>query len=320
MAENHSAPPQPIVTLTINPALDVSTSTERVRPQHKMRCGPSRVDPGGGGVNVSRVIRRLGGQSTAIYALGGPTGQAYRQLLEAEGIIGRVIGIAGTTRENITIDEVSTGEQFRFVLQGPEVAEQEWRAALDATRDASRLGGYVVLSGSLAPGVPDDFYARATRDAHRYGARSIVDASGEALAAALDEGVYLIKPSGRELGELVGSTLTTIDDRIAAAEELVQRGRVEVVALTLGGDGAVLATREGLTRLASPPIEVRSTVGAGDSFLAGLVLRLAEGRSLADAFRAGVASGAAAAMTDATELCHRVDMERLEAELSRPVP
>lgn len=317
MAETTSAPPLPIVTLTINPALDVSTTTELVRPEHKMRCGPSRIDPGGGGINVSRVIQRLGGQSTAIYALGGPTGQAYRQLLEAEGIVGRVITIADSTRENVTIDETSTGKQFRFVLQGPEITEPEWASALAATESACSYGGYLVASGSLAPGVPDDFYARATRAAHHHGARVVVDASGEALRAALDEGVYLIKPSGRELGELVGSTLTTIDDRVAAAEELVAQGRVEVVALTLGGDGAVLATREGTTRILPPPIDVRSTVGAGDSFLAALVLRLAEGRDLATAFRSGVAAGAATATTEATELCHRVDVERLEAELGR---
>ncbi|RZT59556.1 6-phosphofructokinase [Microcella alkaliphila] len=312
----HPAPPLPITTLTINPALDVSTSTASVMPEHKMRCGPSRLDPGGGGVNVSRVIARLGGQSTAIYAVGGPTGQAYRQLLEAEGIVGRAVPIAGSTRENITIDETSTGKQFRFVLQGPELIEAEWQAALDATVSAARHGGYVVPSGSLPPGVPDDYYARVTHAAHGSGARVVVDASGEALAAALDEGVYLIKPSGRELGELVGATLATIDERIAAAEELVRRGRVEVVALTLGGAGAVLATRDETLRLSPPSIEVRSTVGAGDSFLAGMVLRLAEGRSLADAFRAGVACGAATAMTEATELCHADDVLRLEASLA----
>lgn len=312
----HPSPPLPITTLTINPALDVSTSTPTVMAEHKMRCGPSRLDPGGGGVNVSRVIARLGGQSTAIYAVGGPTGQAYRQLLEAEGIVGRAVPIAGSTRENITVDETETGKQFRFVLQGPEVTEPEWQAALAATLSTARFGGYVVPSGSLPPGVPDDFYARVTRAAHESGARVVVDASGEALAAALDEGVYLIKPSGRELGELVGSTLSTVAEKTAAATELVARGRVEVVALTLGGDGAVLVTRDGAQHLAPPPIEVHSTVGAGDSFLAGLVLRLAEGRSLEVAFRAGVACGAATAMTAATELCHADDVRRLEAELA----
>lgn len=312
----HPSPPLPITTLTINPALDVSTSTPTVMAEHKMRCGPNRLDPGGGGVNVSRVIARLGGQSTAIYAVGGPTGQAYRQLLEAEGIVGRAVPIAGSTRENITVDETDTGKQFRFVLQGPELAESEWQAALDATTSATRFGGYVVPSGSLPPGVPDDYYARVTRAAHESGARVVIDASGEALAASLDEGVYLIKPSGRELGELVGATLSTIDEKVAAAEELVRGGRVEVIALTLGGDGAVLVSRDGTLRLASPPIEVHSTVGAGDSFLGGLVLRLAEGRSLEDAFRTGVACGAATAMTAATELCHADDVRRLEAALA----
>lgn len=308
--------PAPIVTLTVNPALDVSTTTETVMPEHKMRCGPSRVDPGGGGVNVSRVIGRLGGHSTAIYAVGGATGQAYRQLLEAEGIIGLAIGIAGSTRQNVTVDEMSTRQQFRFVLQGPQLTESEWMQCLTATDAAMHLGGYVVPSGSLAPGVPDDFYARVARRARELGVRCIVDASGDALAEAVAEGVYLIKPSGRELGELVGATVLTIDEKVEAARELVGRGRVEVVALTLGADGAALITADGVTRLASPPITVRSTVGAGDSFLAAMVLRLAQGHDLAAAFRGGVAAGAATATTEATELCHRADVERFELELA----
>ena len=305
----------PIVTLTINPALDLSTSTEHVEPEHKLRCGPSRTDAGGGGVNVSRVIHRLGGQSIAIYAVGGPTGQAYRQLLEADGIIGRAIPVEGSTRENITIDELATGRQFRFVLQGPHLTADEWGECLAATIRAMTPGGYVVASGSLSPGVPDDVYARLARAAKARGARCIVDASGPALAAALAEGVHLVKPSARELGELVGRPLATIDDRVDAARELVARGSAEVVALTLGGEGAVLVTADGVTRLEVPPVEVRSTVGAGDSFLAALVLRLAQGRTLDEAFRAGVAAGTATAMTEATELCHRDDVERLEAQL-----
>lgn len=156
----------PIVTLTINPALDVSTATEQVEPEHKLRCGPSRTDAGGGGVNVSRVIHRLGGQSVAIYAVGGPTGHAYRQLLEADGIIGRAIGIEGSTRENITIDELSTGRQFRFVLQGPHLTSDEWGECLAATLRAMTPGGYVVASGSLAPACPTTS-TRASRGRRR---------------------------------------------------------------------------------------------------------------------------------------------------------
>ncbi|UYN83183.1 MAG: 1-phosphofructokinase family hexose kinase [Microcella sp.] len=309
--------PAPIVTLTINPALDVSTSTVTVRPEHKMRCGPSRVDPGGGGVNVSRVIERLGGSSTAIYAVGGATGQAYRQLLEAEGIIGRAVAIEGSTRENLTIDETSTGKQFRFVLQGPTLSDDEWQRCLTATEAAMHWGGYVVPSGSLAPGVPDDLYARVARRARELGVRCIVDASGAALAAALDEGVYMVKPSGRELGELVGSPVSTIDEKTEAARQLVAEQKTEVVALTLGGDGAVLVTSERAVHVPTVPITVRSTVGAGDSFLAALVLRLAQGRDLDSAFRAGIAAGAATSTTEATELCHRADVEHFEEQLAR---
>lgn len=307
----------PIVTMTVNPALDVSTSTERVEPEHKLRCGPSRLDPGGGGVNVSRVIARLGGHAPAVVALGGPTGEAYRRLLEVEGVTARLVPIAGSTRESFTVDETSTGKQYRFVLQGPEVTEAEWSACLDATAASLVGGGWVVPSGSLPPGAPDDLYARLARLARDAGARCVVDASGEALAAAVSEGVFLVKPSGRELGELVGGTLSTIDEKVDAARELVARRDVEVVVLSLGADGAALITSDQTVRLASPPITVRSTVGAGDSMVGAMVLRLAEGRSLADAFRAGVAAGAATASTPATELCDPNEVARLEALLTR---
>ncbi|WEO78853.1 1-phosphofructokinase family hexose kinase [Cryobacterium sp. SO2] len=307
---------RPILTLTVNPALDVSTSTENVIGEHKMRCGLSRLDPGGGGINVSRVIQRLGGQTLAIYAAGGPTGDAYRKLIEAEGIPTVVVPIAGSTRESFTVDETATGKQFRFVLQGPQIAEAEWKACLARVAESIPHNGYVVASGSLPPGAPDDFYARVARLARQHDARCIVDASGPALAEALAEGVFLVKPSGRELGELVGSSLDTEEGQIAAASTLVSRGSAEYVALTLGGAGAVLASAAGVIRLPVPRVTVQSTVGAGDSFLGAFVLRIAQGYDAPAAFRAAVAAGSATAMTPATELCHRVDVERLEAELA----
>lgn len=306
-----------ILTLTINPALDVSTSTERVIPGHKLRCGPTMLDPGGGGVNVARVVQRLGGQAVAVYAAGGPTGQAYRQLLDREGVVARIVNIGGSTRESFTVDETSSGEQFRFVLQGPSLQEPEWRDCLAAVDSLGVEGGLLVASGSLPLGVPDDFYARVARIAKQHGMRCVVDASGPALRAALDEGVYLIKPSLRELSELIGTALGSEQDQVAAAQQLVADGRAEVVALTLGAAGAILVTAEGVLRQANPEVEVKSTVGAGDSFLAAFVLRIAQGRSVEEAFRAAVAAGSATAMTPATELCHRADVERLEARLSR---
>lgn len=311
-----ATPHAPILTVTPNPALDVSTSVGEVVAEHKMRCGPTRLDPGGGGVNVSRVVRNLGGRSLAVYAVGGPTGQAYRELLEREGVAGRVVRIAGSTRESFTVDETSTGEQYRFVLQGPTVTEPEWRALLSAVADDLPVTGYLVPSGSLQPGMPIDLYARMARIARDNDVRCVVDASGDALHAALEEGVYLIKPSRRELSELVGAAALPDDGSlIEASRELVGRGRCEVVALTLGAAGAIAVTADETLHLQTPRVEVQSTVGAGDSFLGAFVLRLAQGRTVRDAFRSGVAAGSASAARPATELCTAADVDRLEQGL-----
>ncbi|MBT1001962.1 1-phosphofructokinase family hexose kinase [Paenarthrobacter sp. DKR-5] len=310
----------PVLTLTVNPALDISTATERVVSGHKLRCGTSRVDPGGGGVNVARVIQRLGGQTLALYTAGGPTGEAYRRLVEGEQLPSVVVPIRGSTRQDFTVDETSTGEQYRFVLEGPELSEDEWQACLALVAASTPAGGYVVASGSLPPGVPEDFYARVARLARDRGARCIVDASGPALAAALAEGVFLVKPSLRELRAYCGEPLESEQSQLDAASALVARGSAEHVALTLGPGGAVLASASGVLRLPVPEVPVLSTVGAGDSFLGAFVLRLAQGRPVDAAFRAAVAAGSATVMTPATELCHRADVERLEAGLAAAAP
>ncbi|GAA1058704.1 1-phosphofructokinase family hexose kinase [Agromyces bracchium] len=307
----------PIVTLTMNPALDVSSTADRVVPEHKLRCGPSRFDPGGGGVNVSRAIRNLGGSSIAVYPLGGPTGQAYRGFIEEAGLVARVITIGGNTRESFTVDELSTGEQYRFVLQGPMMREPEWRACLSVVADELPVGGFLVASGSLPPGVPDGFYALLAEISADHDVRLVVDASGPALAAALEAGVFLIKPSRDELAELVGAE-GELDESamVDAARSLVTAGRSEVVALTLGARGAILVTSDEVLRLPTPRVEVASAVGAGDAFLGALVLRLAQGRTLPEAFRTAVAAGSATAMLPATELCRASDVARLEADLA----
>lgn len=306
----------PIVTVTPNPALDIGTTAAQVVPEHKMRCGPTRLDPGGGGINVSRVIHNLGGRSIAVYTVGGPTGQAYRDLLEREGIVGRAVRVAANTRSSFTVDETDTGRQFRFVLPGPELREPEWRALLSAVADDMPIGGYIVPSGSLPPGAPVDLYARIARLAREKGTRCVIDTSGEALRAALDEGVYLIKPSRRELGELVGAQLHDEVEMQEAARELVHTGGCEVVALTMAADGALVVTANEALRLPAAPIEAKSTVGAGDSFLGGFVFRLAQGNDVTTSFRTAVASGGATAMLPGTELCHSDDVHALEAGLT----
>lgn len=306
----------PIVTLTMNPALDVSSSVARVVAEHKLRCGPPRFDPGGGGVNVSRAVRNLGGASRAIYPLGGPTGEAYREFAQDAGVVGTVVAIADDTRQSLTLDETSTGAQYRFVMPGPTLHEEEWRACLDAVADHLPRGGYLVASGSLPPGAPEDLYARLARIVVGEDVRFVVDSSGRPLAQALAEGVFLIKPSRDELAELAGIERELLpDEQRDVARRIIDEGRAQVVALTLGAAGALLVHADAALRFPAPDVEVASAVGAGDAFLAGLVLRLAEGQPIADAFRTAVAAGCATAMMPGTALCRAEDVARLETAL-----
>ena len=303
-----------IVTLTPNPAVDLSTSVERVVPSLKLRCAQPRRDPGGGGVNVARVVKRFGGEVEAILPVGGFTGELLRRLLEKEGISSCLIRAEADTREDFSVTESGTGSQYRFVLPGEPLRESEWRECLKAL--GPRKPDIVVGSGSLPPGVPDDFYAQAAAIAHRLGAKFFLDTSGAPLAAAIDHGVDMIKPNLREMRELTGRSLSSEADWIAAAREYIGSGKVETVALSLGHLGAMLITRDRALRALPPPIKPISTVGAGDSFFGAIVHSLAKGDALTDAFRLGVAAGSAALIQEGTGLCSLADANRLAREVT----
>ncbi len=300
-----------IVTLTVNPALDISASVSRVVPDRKLRCGTPVYEPGGGGINVSRVIARLGGRSLALCTGGGYTGHFFQELLGREGVPHRTVPIEEPTRESFMIFEESTGQQYRFGMPGPTIREEEWGRLIDALFALDPRPDYLVGSGALAPGVPEDFYARLARAGKRLNARVVVDTSGKALCQAVREPVYLIKPNYRELIDLVGREPRDETEQETLALSLVREGGCEVVLLSLGAAGVLLATREGTERLRAPVVPVRSKVGAGDSTVAGVVLSLAQGRPIRDAVLFGLAAGAAAVMTPGSELCRRDDVERL---------
>jgi len=304
-----------ICTITLNPALDVATSTDRVTATHKLRCSQARFDPGGGGVNVARVICTLGGQATAIYTAGGPVGDSLRKLLDAAGIPQRVIPIAGETRVSFTVDERMSNDQFRFVFPGPQLSPDEQENCLEAIQALEPRPQFLVASGSLPPGVPDDFYARVAEIAIQLGAKYFLDTSGDALRNAGREGIYLIKPNLRELSEFAGRELNSSQDRIAAGREMISEGRAEVIVLSLGSEGALLITADMAEYFPALEVPVRSAVGAGDSMLGGIVFALAQGKSLRDAVRYGMAAGAAALMTEGTELSRREDSERLYSSM-----
>ena len=303
-----------IVTLTPNPAIDLSTAVEQVVPSLKLRCAQPRRDPGGGGVNVARVVKRLGDDVEAILPVGGLTGELLRRLLEKEGISSCLIKAQAETREDFSVTERGTGSQYRFVLPGEPLRESEWRECLEAL--GARKPSFVVGSGSLPPGVPDDFYARAAAIARKLGAKFFLDTSGAPLAAAIEHGVDMIKPNLREMRELAGKTLSSESDWIAAARGYIKSGKVETVALSLGHLGAMLITRDQALRALPPPIKPISTVGAGDSFFGAIVYSLAKGDALTDAFRLGVAAGSAALVQEGTGLCSPADVHRLTSEVT----
>jgi 6-phosphofructokinase 2 len=302
-----------IVTLTPNPAIDLSMSVDRIVPMRKLRCAPQRRDPGGGGVNVARVVKRFGGEVEAILPVGGFTGQMLRRLIDDEEIQNRVIEAQAETREDFSVSELSTSQQYRFVMPGLPLREAEWRECLEALAATLPQPKFVVGSGSLPPGVPNDFYAQAAEIAQKLGAKFILDTSGAPLAAALEHRVYLIKPNLREMSDLAGAELANQNDWIDAARQYIEAGHVELVALSLGHLGALLVTREQALRSQALPIKPVSAVGAGDSFLGAMVFSLAEGNSLADAFRLGVAAGSAALINEGTELCRPEDVYRLRS-------
>lgn len=305
-----------VVTLTMNPALDVSTTTEKVFPGEKLRCGPTVFDPGGGGVNVSRVIHRLGGNTTAIILAGGLTGDIHASLLADEGVDSRVVPLAGHTRESFTVDEVTTGEQYRFVLSGPTVTEDEVADVMAVVDAEVETGDFLVASGSLPPGVPDDFYGQLAARYSPRGVRVVVDTAPPWLAPAIAGGVFLVKPSRHELETYLGRDLPDVASRVEGAKEMLTTSGVVVVALSLGGDGAIVVTSDGAWQSVGPDIDVLSTVGAGDSFLGGLLHAVSSGASLPDALASAVATGTATAMSPATTLCDQATVATVLAEVT----
>jgi 6-phosphofructokinase 2 len=302
-----------ILTLTLNPTVDIAGDAKAVQPVRKVRTTNETFDPGGGGVNVARVLRELGGETLAVVLAGGVSGRLLEELLTEGGVPHRTIPIAGRTRMSHTVQDLSTGQEYRFVPEGPTLAEAEWQAALDALEQAE--AAWVVASGSLAPGVPEDFYARAAAIAARRRQRFVLDTSGPPLRAALGKGLALIKPSRGEFEALVGRPLLDAEAQDAAAMDLLRQGAAGLIAVTLGHEGAMLAEPGGVLRLPALDVPVRGAVGAGDSFLAAMVLALSRGESPREAFAWGMAAGAAAVMATGTAHPRRADVEALRRRI-----
>lgn len=298
-----------VVTVTLNPAIDGSAEAAHVVPVRKVRTTNERYDPGGGGINVARVVHRLGGDVVALYLAGGATGGVLDGLHDREGVARFRVDIAGHTRISQAVFDRATGQEYRFVPAGPLVSRAELARALQWI--ARLRCDFLVLSGSLPRGAPDDFHARIMRKMDSK-TRIVLDTSGRALKAAIEAGgIFLAKPSRGEFEQLAGKSFTGIADLGREMQRFVKRRKVAHLAVTLGHEGALLASASGVVHLPPIDLEARSAVGAGDSFVGGMVTSLTRDDPVETAFRYGLAAGSASVLNPGTGLCLKEDVERL---------
>ena len=305
----------PIVTLTLNPALDLASDVEALIPDTKLRCTAPLLDPGGGGLNVSRAIAALGGESLALVALGGLTGDRLAGLIRDEGVPFLSMTAPGESRQSLTVTETSTGRQYRFMLPGPIWTAQDQERVFALLRASARPGAFGVISGSQPPGVPVDFPASLAQAMP--GLQVVLDTSGPALAQAVAHPIpnlAILRMDGDEAETLAGHQLVTRSDTADFAAGLVARGVARRVVVARGADGSVLVDKDRRIFAKAAEVKVISTVGAGDSFVAGLVLSLAKGEPPETALAWGTAAASAAVMSDATQLCKKADVLRLLPE------
>ncbi|MEF8879069.1 MAG: 1-phosphofructokinase family hexose kinase [Candidatus Thermoplasmatota archaeon] len=301
-----------VVTLTMNPAVDMNSKTNIVSGEEKLRCEKPTFNPGGGGINISRVLKKLGGDLKAFYPAGGDTGEILKNLLDEENICHQPIAVDSRTRINVSIIESETGRQFRFNMPGSKLTEEEWHGCLDIILNLDPSPDFLVASGSLPPGVPKEFYKKLAEVSKEKNCKLILDSSGQPLQYALEEGVFLIKPNLREFTHLMGEPLKDEAQIEKHAKKIVNSGQSQVVIISLGPAGVLLIDSEdGYKHICSPITPIDSRVGAGDSMVAGITFKLSEGISLEESVYYGVAAGAAAVMTPGTELCRKEDVERL---------
>ena len=302
-----------IVTITFSPSIDKSFTVPEMVPDKKLKCSAPILDPGGGGINVARAIKILSGEATAVFPSGGYTGKQFNQLLADEGVPAVIIESKNETRENIVVVDQSRNLQYRFGMPGTELKLEEWKEILRVVDEMADIE-YLVCSGSLPPGVPEDIYAQLASIAKQKGAKCIVDTSGKPLKLAMNAGLFLIKPNLGELSAYAGKEYLNMDDAKNIAMEIITSGQCEAVVVSMGPNGAMLVTNEVVEFYNTPQVDRKSTVGAGDSMVAGIVYSLSINKSITEAVRYGVACGTAATMNPGTELCRREDVEMLYAK------
>ena len=299
-----------IVTITFNPCIDKSSFIDALLPDKKLRCTPFVQEAGGGGINVARAVKKLGGNALAVYFAGGYTGTVLQNLLKTEGIEMLVIDTGTDTRENIMIVDKATNLQYRFITPGFAVQPTHWQQLLEAIENITNTK-YIVVSGSMQQGFPENIFERLSLIAAKKNARFIVDIPAETMQSHPVKGAYLLKPNLNELSMLSGKEELQSNEIISAARDIISKNICEVVIVSMGAAGALLVTNDIAEQFMAPPVKRKSTVGAGDSMLAGIVMYLSANKNIKEAARFGVACGTAATLNEGTQLCSIADAEKL---------
>ena len=299
-----------IITITFSPSIDKSASVKSLIATKKLKCDNVNLQPGGGGINVARVLSKLGAQVLAVFPSGGYTGAYFNNLLTAEKVGFVSVPAQNETKENFVILDESCNNQYRFGMPSNTLLASEYNACLKliaSYKDAA----FIVASGSLPPGVPLTIYADIAKIATSNNAKFIVDTSGPALKNAVNQAVYLLKPNLNELGFLAGIENLDILDVEKVAKDLLSKINCEIIVVSLGSQGAMLITKNQTYTVKPPNVEVKSTVGAGDSMLAGIIFSLSIGQNLEQALKYGVACGTAATLNSGSKLCELADIEKI---------
>ncbi|REC79284.1 1-phosphofructokinase family hexose kinase [Chryseobacterium elymi] len=289
-----------VLTITLNPSVDKSSSVSNIIPEKKLRCNFPKYEAGGGGVNVSRALKRLGISSDTFFTSGGRTGRLLEDLLQAEQLNILPLHINAETRENFTVLDTSNNKQYRFGFPGELLTQEEQNEILNRVEIMNPLPDFVVISGSLPTGTDSNFMKQLVNTCK--GSKVIIDTSGEALKAAVEEGVFLLKPNIGELAVLVGKDKLEETDVDQAAQLIISQGKAEIVVVSLGSQGAILFSAAEKIQIEAPHVEVKSTVGAGDSMVAGMVSVLVKGGDYKEVLSMGIACGSATTMAEGTGL------------------
>ncbi|MDI6827328.1 MAG: 1-phosphofructokinase [Armatimonadota bacterium] len=291
-----------IASVTLNPALDKTVYIDRLLPHDANRIRKIEVDAGGKGVNASRVLNELGSPTVALGFVGGKTGSYIEHVLASEGVKTDFVRTAAETRTNICIQELADTPPTMLNEPGPNVTDEELEKLIAKVYEYASKSSMMIFGGSLATSVPEDIYRTLIAGISELGAKAILDSDGRPMLLGMEAQPFMIKPNRDEVKRLLGVDVKDFKDAVPAIDQLADKG-IDVIVISMGSKGAVAGSAEGVWSAIPPKVKPISTIGSGDSMVAGIAHILSQGGSLDEALRWGTAAGAATAMTDGTEIC-----------------